>query len=205
MVASLASLALGGYGGRSPRLERRLTLLPPPTLEDAELVAAMADGDRSALASLYTNYAGVMLAIGVRILRDRSEAEELLHEVFVEAFRAASAYDPRRGSVRTWLTLRMRSRCLDRVKSAGRSRRVALDDVAPARMVAPAETGSGDERRVAEALAALPPDQRTALELAYFEGLSSTEIAARLGVPVGTVKSRTAAAIARLRVAMGAT
>lgn len=164
----------------------------------------MADGDRSALAALYQSYSDVMLAVGVRILRDRSEAEELLHEVFVEAFRAAAAYDRARGSVRTWLTLRMRSRCLDRVKSAGRSRRVGLDDVAPARMVAPVETGSGDERRVAEALAALPPDQRAVLELAYFEGLSSTEIAARLGVPVGTVKSRTAAALGRLRVAMGA-
>ncbi len=186
-------------------MELRLPLLPEPSPDDANLVAAMAEGDRAALAALYECYSGVMLAVGVRILRDLSEAEELLHEVFVEAFRAAGAYDRARGSVRTWLTLRMRSRCLDRVKSAGRSRRVGLDDVAPARMVAPVESGTGDERRVTEALAALPPDQRIVLELGYFEGLSSTEIAARLGVPVGTVKSRTAAALARLRVTMGVT
>ncbi len=195
----LASSASAGYGEEGPGV---WFLQPEPA--DAELVAAMAEGDRSAFATLYGRYAGVMLAVGVRVLRERREAEEVLHDVFLEAFRAAAAYEPSRGSVRTWLLLRMRSRSLDRVKSAGRSRRVSLDELTLARLPMPVGTASGDERRVAEVLVQLPRDQRVVIELAYFDGLSSTEIAARIGVPVGTVKSRTAAALARLRTAMGA-
>ncbi len=193
MVAQLAQFSATGYG--------RWVLAPP---DDGVLVASMALGDRRALGDLYDRYAPLCLAVGRRILGDQAESEEVMHEVFVEAFRAAATYQQERGSVRTWLTLRMRSRCLDRVKSAGRSRRVGLEDVAPGRMVAPAVGATGDERRVAEVLLTLPPDQRLVIELAYFDGLSSSEIAERVGVPLGTVKSRTAAALAKLRAAMGA-
>ncbi len=193
MVAQLAQFSATGYG--------RWVLAPP---DDGVLVASMALGDRRALGELYDRYAPLCLAVGRRILRDQAESEEVMHEVFVEAFRAAATYQRERGSVRTWLGLRMRSRCLDRVKSAGRSRRVGLDDVAPGRMVAPSTGASGDERRIADVLATLPPDQRLVIELAYFDGLSSSEIAERVGVPLGTVKSRTAAALAKLRAALGA-
>ena len=138
------------------------------------------------------------------MLRERREAEEVLHDVFVEAFRSAGAYDASRGSVRTWLLLRMRSRSLDRVKSAGRSRRVSLEESSLARIPAAGTPGSGDERRIAEVLVQLPRDQRIVIELSYFDGLSSSEIAERLGVPLGTVKSRTAAALTKLRAALGA-
>jgi RNA polymerase sigma-70 factor (ECF subfamily) len=162
----------------------------------------MADGDRSALATLYDRHAGLMLGLGLRVLRDRGEAEEVLHDVFVEAFRGAATYDPARGSVRTWLFLRMRSRSLDRLKSGARSRSVPLDDLTLERAPAPSPSVTGDERRLAEVLAQLPHDQRVVIELAYFEGLSSGEISTRLGVPMGTVKSRTAAALSKLRAAM---
>ncbi len=195
----MAEAVVAGYDG-----EPSGDWLLQAAVADSELVTAMAEGDRSALAELYGRYSGLMLAIGVRVLRERREAEEVLHDAFVEAFRSAAGYDPARGSVRTWLLVRMRSRSLDRVKSAGRSRRVALDELALARLPAPAEGSTGDERRVAEALVQLPRDQRVVIELAYFDGLSSTEIAARLGVPVGTVKSRTAAALGKLRTAWGA-
>jgi len=193
MVAALASFPPDGY-----------TSAVVHPIEDVVLVQAMAAGDREALAELYRRYASVMLGVGCRILRDRAEAEEVAHEVWVEAFHAARAYEAGRGSPRTWLLVRMRSRSLDRVKSAGRSRRCGLDELEPHRLIAPAAGLSGDERRLAEALVALPPDQRVVLELAYFDGLSSTEIATRLGVPVGTVKSRTAAALGKLRGALGA-
>lgn len=172
---------------------------------DAALVAAIAAGDRRALADLYDLYAGVLLALALRIVRDRREAEDLLHDVFLEVWRTAKDYDPTRGRVRTWLTIRMRSRALDQQKSARVSRnagddavleRVADDTSDPA--------GSPDRARVRAALVALPLEQRQVLELAYFEGLSCTEIATRIEAPVGTVKSRVAAGLGKLRHTLGA-
>ncbi|MEO8553642.1 MAG: sigma-70 family RNA polymerase sigma factor [Kofleriaceae bacterium] len=81
--------------------------------EDAALVRAMAEGNRQALAALYARHAGLLLGIALRIVRERREAEDLLHDVFLEVWRAAKDFDPKRGRVRTWLTIRMRSRCLD--------------------------------------------------------------------------------------------
>jgi RNA polymerase sigma-70 factor, ECF subfamily len=172
---------------------------------DAALVAAIAAGDRRALADLYDLYAGVLLALGLRIVRDRREAEDILHDVFLEVWRTAKDYDPTRGRVRTWLTIRMRSRALDQQKSARVSRntgdasvleRVADDASDPA--------SSPDRARVRVALVALPLEQRQVLELAYFEGLSCSEIATRIEAPVGTVKSRVAAGLGKLRHSLGA-
>jgi RNA polymerase sigma-70 factor, ECF subfamily len=168
--------------------------------EDAALVQAMAAGDRGALASLYERHCQVLLGLALRIVRERREAEDLLHDVFLEAWRCAKDFDPKRGRVRTWLAIRMRSRALDLQKSARVSRNagdagleLVADEGAP---VTP------DHARVRGALGALGDDQRRVLELAYFEGLSCSEIAARIAIPIGTVKSRLAAALQRLREAM---
>src|SRR5262245_49240698 len=96
--------------------------------EDGEIVAAIVGGDRPALARLYARYASSLMAIGVRILGDRREAEDLLHDVFLEVWRHAAHYDAARGTVRAWLLMRMRSRALDRKKSAGFSRVVPLEE-----------------------------------------------------------------------------
>jgi RNA polymerase sigma-70 factor (ECF subfamily) len=161
----------------------------------------MADGDRGALASLYDRYGGVLLAVGVRMLADRREAEDLLHDVFLEAWRQAGDFDAGRGSVRTWLLVRMRSRALDRRKAAGYTRSVPLDDPSTTRDWASIDDPSGapDRAAVLRALAELPAEQRQVLELGYFEGLSSSEIAQRIDAPIGTVKSRVAAALGKLR------
>jgi RNA polymerase sigma-70 factor, ECF subfamily len=170
--------------------------------EDVDLVIAAAGGERSALAELYDRHSGSMLALGMRIVRDRGEAEEILHDVFLEAWKRAGDYDPGRGAVRTWLMLRMRSRCLDWVKSAARSRTrpagSSLEGYAEA--VEPAAAILSDGRRVRGALAELPDDQRAILELGYFTGLSCSEMADHLGIPIGTVKSRLHAALSKLRV-----
>jgi RNA polymerase sigma-70 factor (ECF subfamily) len=169
---------------------------------DALLVRGIAEGDRQALARLYDRYAGHMLALGQRILGERREAEDLLHDVFLEVWRQAGAYDAERGSVRAWLLMRMRSRALDRRKAAGFARVVSLEE---RRLPEPASPGgedpllAPDREAVRRALSALPTEQRQVLELGYFEGLSSSEIAERIGAPIGTVKSRVAAALARLR------
>lgn len=164
---------------------------------DAGLVAAIASGDRGALASLYDRHSGVLLGLAMRIVRDRREAEDLLHDVFLEAWRSAKDFDPKRGRVRTWLAIRMRSRALDLQKSARVSRNAG--DAGLDMMVDDREHASPDHARVRAALADLGPDQRRVLELAYFEGLSCTEIAVRVSIPVGTVKSRIAAGLDRLR------
>jgi RNA polymerase sigma-70 factor (ECF subfamily) len=90
--------------------------------KDATLVQAMAEGDPSALAALYERHAGLLLGLAMRIVKERREAEDLLHDVFLEAYRAAKDFDPRRGKARTWLAIRMRSRALDMMKSARVSR-----------------------------------------------------------------------------------
>lgn len=165
--------------------------------EDVVLVAAMAAGDRDALATLYERHSALLMGLAMRIVREKREAEDLLHDVFLEAWRSAKDFDPKRGRVRTWLAIRMRSRALDLQKSARVSRNAGdggLDAV-----VDDAEGTSPDHARVRGALAEIGTDQRRVLELAYFEGLSCTEIADRVGIPVGTVKSRIAAGLDRLR------
>lgn len=164
---------------------------------DAELVASVARGDRDALAALYDRHSGLLLGLAMRIVRDRREAEDLLHDVFLEAWRSAKDFDPKRGRVRTWLAIRMRSRALDLQKSARVSRNAG--DAGLDLLVDDAQKASPDHARVRAALAELGPEQRRVLELAYFEGLSCTEIAARVSIPVGTVKSRIAAGLDRLR------
>jgi RNA polymerase sigma-70 factor (ECF subfamily) len=164
---------------------------------DAGLVAAMAKGDRDALSQLYERHSGLLLGLAMRIVRDRREAEDLLHDVFLEAWRSAKDFDPKRGRVRTWLAIRMRSRALDLQKSARVSRNAG--DSGLELLVDDAAAASPDHARVRKALADLGPDQRQVLALAYFEGLSCTEIAARIEIPVGTVKSRIAAGLDRLR------
>src|SRR3954468_8780000 len=157
----------------------------------------MAAGDRGAMSELYTRHSSLLLGLAVRIVKDRREAEDLLHDVFLEAGGAAASSDPKRGRVRTWLAIRMRSRALDLKKSARVSRNagdagleVVVDDRAQT---------SPDHARVRTALDGLGTDQKRVVELAYFEGLSCSEIAEKIAIPIGTVKSRLAAGLQKLR------
>src|SRR5882757_577136 len=170
---------------------------PSDDAEDEALVVAMARGERAALATLYERHSALLLGLALRIVRERREAEDLLHDVFLEAWRTAKDFDPKRGRVRTWLAIRMRSRALDLQKSARVSRNTG--DAGLEVLVDEAEGASPDHGRIRMALAALGSEQRRVLELAYFEGLSCTEIAERVAIPVGTVKSRIAAGLDRLR------
>ena len=167
---------------------------------DLELVSRMAAGDRSAVAVLYARHAAALFGCAQGLLRSRQEAEDLLHDVFLEAWRRSGDYSAERGSVRAWLLVRVRSRALDRLKSAGRLR-VATTGAAPEAVALPA--GIGDQRRLLELLSRMPEAQRDVIVLGYFEGLSTIEIADRLGIPAGTVKSRTRAALAALRTVLG--
>jgi len=142
-----------------------------------------------------------MLALGRRMLGTRCEAEDILHNVFLEAWRHAGDYDGTRGSVKAWLLLRMRSRCLDRLRSHGYARSAGVTE---ARLGACLDTQERhlDASRARSTLEDLSPLQRQVLELGYLHGFSLSEIAAALGVPLGTVKSRTASAMKQLRAMM---
>lgn len=172
---------------------------PAASQDPVVLVTAVANGDRESLARLYDMFAPLLLAIGVRILGDRAKAEDVLHDVMLEVWRRASDYEKRRGSVRAWLAVRMRSRALDRVRAPRNSRTVAFEPNSDKRVIAAGQTIAADESRLRAALAELPDEQRVVLELGYFEGLSSSEIAERMNTPLGTVKSRVAAALSKLR------
>jgi RNA polymerase sigma-70 factor (ECF subfamily) len=172
---------------------------------DVDLVSAMARGDASALGALYDRHAPRMLALAKRIVATATAAEDIVQDVFLESWRKAASYDPDKGGVKSWLLMRTRSRCIDFRRAAEQSRASVMGDEFWAEH-AGASVGdvssSPDHAAVRRALSALPKDQREALLLGYFEGLSSSEIAARLGCPLGTVKTRVAAALGKLRAAL---
>jgi RNA polymerase sigma-70 factor (ECF subfamily) len=167
--------------------------------EDARLMALVVRGDRAALASLYDRHAPVMLALGTRILVDRTLAEDVVHDVFLEAWHHAREFDAGRGSVRAWLVTRMRSRALDRRGKVQRTVRVAESAARESQPSGSDGIAGADRERVRRGVAGLPEELGTIVDFAYFEGLSASEIAGRLGLPIGTVKSRLARAIATLR------
>jgi RNA polymerase sigma-70 factor, ECF subfamily len=171
--------------------------------EDAALVAAMARGDRAALAALYDRHASLLLGAAYHVLRNRRDAEDLLHDVLLECWNKAGTFDVRRGSVRSWLLVRVRSRALDRVRSLAVARRHAAAPPAPPEEPLGDAARAADGGRAVRALGALPEAQRSIVELCFFEGLGCGDIAERLGIPVGTVKSRLARAVERLRGELG--
>lgn len=169
---------------------------------DQELLREAANGCIESLAALYDRYAPVLLAVARRILADPAAAEDLVHDVFLEAWRHADSYAQQRGSVRTWLLVRLRSRALDRLRADQvrfRKREPGMGVALVGETAHDELQRAPDRRLVLEALASLDPLQRETLELAYFEGLSAREIAERTHTPIGTVKSRIAAGLARLR------
>lgn len=181
-----------------------MTALPAKVLiagtrpeDDRALMVALAKGDRAALGVLYDRYAGLLLALAQRLVGQQREAEDLVHDVFLEAWRLARGYDPDRGSPRAWLVTRLRSRGLDRLRGG---LRYAWEPAAEELLEAPDDPSSNlDRQRVHSALSQLSAEQRQVLILGYFEGLSANDIADRLAVPVGTVKSRAARGMAQLR------
>jgi RNA polymerase sigma-70 factor (ECF subfamily) len=172
------------------------------------LIRQVADQDRDAFSQLYDRFSTLVFTLAMRMLKVRSDAEDLLQEVFVQVWRQAQSYNVDRGSPEAWIINIARSRAIDKIRSIRRMERsfVLTDD--PAR----AESGDNVESSAAEseaklavnsALANLPDAQRRVLELAYFDGLTQTEIATRLAEPLGTVKTRMRTGIQRLRDMLG--
>jgi RNA polymerase sigma-70 factor (ECF subfamily) len=174
-------------------------------------VGRAAAGDADALAQLYDGTVALVYGLALRILRDRGGAEEITEDVYMQVWRQAARYDATRGSVARWLLTLTRSRAIDRLRGAAsqRERHTPLDEAAEVHDTAPGpehEATEGERRNlVRAALARLSVEQREAIELAYFRGMSHSEIATRLGAPLGTVKTRIRLAMDRLRMSLGDT
>jgi RNA polymerase sigma-70 factor, ECF subfamily len=176
-----------------------------------ELIRRMAAGDRDAFARFYDRYAPLVFPLVLRIVRDRTDAADVIQETFWEAWRGAAAYDAARGTPEAWIVMRARTRAIDRIRALRRRGETFVAPVDEAMASAPdpgggdAATRAADRQLVATALARLPEAQREVIELAYYSGLTQTEIAERLKQPLGTIKTRIRLALERLREAVATT
>jgi RNA polymerase sigma-70 factor (ECF subfamily) len=172
-------------------------------VNDVELLKAVASQDEAALAQLYDRYRVILFGLLMRILNNREEAEDVLQEVFLQVWRRAADFDENRGRPFTWLVTMARSRGIDRLRTLASRERVAVagaKDETEAVSDAASDAFRSEQRSlVTSALAQLPDEQQRPLILAYFDGLTQTEIAARLGAPLGTVKTRMRTGMMKLR------
>jgi len=170
-------------------------------LSDEALVALVARSDETALAELYDRVGGVAYGLAFRVLRDESLAEDAVQEAFLGLWRTAGSFVPERAKASTWLLTLVHRRAVDLVRREQRRRSDPLDD-APEPTTGSAEDDAWlrlERERVQGALAQLPDQQREAIELAYYGGFTQSELADRLGQPLGTIKSRMFSGLARLR------
>jgi RNA polymerase sigma-70 factor (ECF subfamily) len=167
------------------------------------LVTAVRSGDQSAMGILYDRYSRVVYAVALRVLGDTGAAEDVLQEVFMQLWRNPAAFDASRGNLGPWLAVIARNRAIDSL----RKRRPETDFENVVVSVTPDMAGEAENSRVLTkvrgALSEMPASQRTALEMAYFEGLTHSEIAAKTGEPLGTVKTRIRAGLMALRKCIG--
>ena len=172
-------------------------------LSDEALVALVARGDEDALAELYDRIGRIGYGLALRVLRDERHAEDAVQEAFLQVWRSAATFRAERAKASTWILTLVHRRAVDLVRREERRQADPLTDDSAAG-IAPEETDEAawlrfERERVQAALKQLPDVQREALELAYYGGFSQSELADRLGVPLGTIKSRMFAGLARLR------
>jgi RNA polymerase sigma-70 factor, ECF subfamily len=171
---------------------------PTPDTTDAELLVRVADRDRIAFEEIYSRYVRPVYGLALRRLRDRQRAEDAVQETFTAVWRSAASYKPERGPAAPWLYAIARNAIVDRL-------RARIEPVSEAPDIASTEPGPADRAeasyvswRVHRALEVLPDKEREVVELAYWSGMSQSEVAEYLHIPLGTVKTRTRSALARL-------
>ena len=185
-----------------PRTPNSEPTLPPP--DDAALLARVQHGDEQALSDVFRRYSGAVYSVALRVLHDTGQAEDIVQEIFLQVWRNPGAFVQGRGSLGAWLVVVARNRSIDTLR-----RRKPTDSVDDVVLASPGNLADEAERntmmeKVRGILRSLPEEQRKSLELAYFEGLSHTEIAAATGDPLGTVKTRIRLALMSLRKALAA-
>ncbi|HUP42965.1 MAG TPA: sigma-70 family RNA polymerase sigma factor [Thermoanaerobaculia bacterium] len=181
---------------------------PPRSAADAALVWAVAAGRQDAVAELYDRFAPMLLGLARRVVKDPDDAEEVVQEAFLHLWNRADRYDPARSSVATWLALVTRSRAIDRLRNRSVVDRTHAAAQREADRIDESAAGAARvlhgerRRRVLAELENVPEEQRQVVELAFFGGLTQREIAQRIGIPLGTVKTRTLLAMKKLRAAL---
>ena len=198
-----------------PQGDARAAGRSPPSADDYAIMEAVAAGDTAALAALYDRHSPLLFALALRILRDRMSAEDLLIDVYWEIWNRSDRYDPARGSPLTYLLTLARSLAIDRRRSTLKHQSIQLDpagdresvplgaDTRPSAATPLADAMTRElADKVRSALARLDPAQRQAVELSYFDDLSHSQIAERLGRPLGTVKTNIRQGLIRLRESM---
>ncbi len=171
--------------------------------DDADLLDRIARHDPGGVSVLYDRYGGIAFALAYRLVSDRCGAEDVVQAAFLDVWRRAGTYDATRGTVRTWLLTIVHHRAIDVLRAHRARGGATLDIDAVTPFAGDHDTAATVERglegeRVRAALASLPPDQRQVIHLAYFGGLSQSEIAARIAIPLGTVKGRLRLALRKL-------
>lgn len=178
--------------------------------EDMLLMERVVARDQAAFAELFDAHSSVVLGMLVKMLRRRDTAEEILQDTFLRAWQKADSFDARRASLRGWLILMARSRAIDslrasQARTAREEKKAKEDEVLMARREAGAEEsllGHERERRLVRAMNTLPEEQRTCIQMAFFDGLTHSQLAERLEQPLGTIKSRIALGMRKLRQAL---
>jgi RNA polymerase sigma factor (sigma-70 family) len=171
-------------------------------LSDEAVVALCARSDESALAELYDRYGGTAFGLAFRVLRDDALAEDAVQEAFLAIWRGAPSYVPERAKASTWILTFVHRRAVDIVRREQRRRVEPLPEIDPRGSEGSAEDVAWlrlERERVQAALSQLPDQQREAIELAYYGGFTQSQLAERLGEPIGTIKSRMFMGLARLR------
>jgi RNA polymerase sigma-70 factor, ECF subfamily len=168
-------------------------------LSDGALIAAIRSGNQDAMAELYDRYSSVVYAVALRVLGNTSAAEDILQEIFMQLWRNPGAFDASRGNIPPWLAVIARNRAVDVL----RKRRPQSELEETTLSIHPDFAGDADRGRIAEkvrsALSDMPVAQRSALEMAYFEGYSHSEISTKTGEPLGTIKTRIRSGLMQLR------
>jgi RNA polymerase sigma-70 factor (ECF subfamily) len=175
--------------------------------QDAVLAGRIRSGDREAVGELYDRYAGIAMAVAIRVLRDRGAAEDVVHDAFVAVWQRIDRFDVAHGTLRSWLLTIVRNRAIDRLRRLRPAEDIDELDSRSLLRSTPNPTwdatiASLDRRALAAALGTLPAEQREAVELAYFEGLTYRQVAVRMGIPPGTASGRLRMALAKVRVAL---
>ena len=175
-----------------------------PSTDDVLLAQRIRSGDRDALGELYDRYASVALATALRVVANREQAEDLVHDGFVAVWQKIDRFDPMRGSLRSWLLTVVRNRAIDRLRSARSSIAIEVADEQSLLRTSPNPTWEAaiahrSAAQLRSALEALPAEQRQAIELAYFGGNTYREIAVLTNVPLGTANGRLRLGLAKLR------
>jgi RNA polymerase sigma-70 factor, ECF subfamily len=177
---------------------------PNAMTSDVVLVTAIRSGDQGSMAALYDRYSSIVYSVALRVLQDTGAAEDVLQEIFMQLWRNPGAFDASRGNMAAWLAVIARNRAIDALRRRRPENNIEDVVVSVEHDLASEADRSRTMERVRGALQMMPAPQRSALEMAYFEGMTHSEIAGKTGEPLGTIKTRIRAGLLTLRKALAA-